>query len=238
MILHTDMVGEGEPLVFLHTGLQTGRTDFEKQREFFSSKYQVISPDLRGHGKSHADDLNNYFNQAADDIAETLRSLEIRSAHIAGGSFGALVAVFLAKKHPELVRTLTISGVTPLKPKNWESINEEESKFRMNLLKDEDTCAYFDSLHGEGWQRFIHMGQDEGWYPFEATSSIQSLNMPVLFLIGEGQEHEVKGVTVYKEQSDSIHVAVLPFASHLVHSEQPELYNKTLDVFLSNGHSE
>ncbi|WP_406944307.1 alpha/beta fold hydrolase [Halobacillus sp. SY10] len=237
MILHTDMVGEGEPLVFLHTGLQTGRTDFEKQREYFSSKYQVISPDLRGHGNSPADDLDDYFTHAADDLAETLRSMYIKSAHIAGCSFGALVALFLAKRHPELVRTLTISGVTPLKPENWVSMNEEESRVRMNLLNDEDACAYFDSLHGEGWQRFIHMGQNEEWYPFEATSSIQSLNMPVLFLIGEGQEHEVKGVTVYKEQSDSIHVAVLPFASHLVHSEQPDLYNKTLDVFLSNRES-
>ncbi|WP_394217706.1 alpha/beta fold hydrolase [Halobacillus trueperi] len=107
----------------------------------------------------------------------------------------------------------------------------------MNLLKDEETCAYFDSLHGEGWQRFIHMGQDEGWYPFEATRSIQSLDMPVLFLIGEGQEHELKGVRIYKEQSDSIHVAVLPFASHLVHAEQPDLYNQTLEVFLSNRES-
>ncbi|WP_394217707.1 alpha/beta fold hydrolase [Halobacillus trueperi] len=71
MILHTEVVGEGEPLVFLHTGLQTGRTDFDKQREYFSSKYQVISPDLRGHGKSPAEDLDDYYNQAADDLADT-----------------------------------------------------------------------------------------------------------------------------------------------------------------------
>ncbi|WP_237417013.1 alpha/beta fold hydrolase [Halobacillus litoralis] len=181
MILHTEVVGEGEPLVFLHTGLQTGRTDFEEQQEYFSSKYQVVSPDLRGHGKSSADDLNDYYNQAADDLADTLRSMELSSAHVAGCSFGALVAIILAKSHPELVRTLTISGVTPLKPENWETLNEKESKFRMNLLKDEETCAYFDSLHEEGWQRFIHMGQDEGWYPFEATRSIQDLDMTVLF---------------------------------------------------------
>ncbi|MGR9049549.1 alpha/beta fold hydrolase [Halobacillus faecis] len=237
MILHTEVAGDGEPLVFLHTGLQTRKTDFDKQREYFSSKYQVISPDLRGHGESQADDLDDYFNQAADDLAETLSSLEIKRAHIAGCSFGALVAIFLAKRHTEFVMTLTISGVTPLKPDNWKFMNEEESKFRMNLLKDQETCAYFDSLHGEGWQRFIHMGQDDDWYPFEAIRSIQSLNMPIFYLIGEGLEHEVNGLMDYKEQSDSVHTAVLPFASHLVHTEQPELYNKTLEVFLSNCES-
>ncbi|MBX0358533.1 alpha/beta fold hydrolase [Halobacillus sp. Nhm2S1] len=237
MILHTDVVGDGEPLVFLHTGLQTGKTDFDKQGEYFSSKYQVISPDLRGHGESPSEDSDNYFNQAADDLAATLSSLGINHAHITGCSLGALLAIFLAKRHPEFVRTLAISGVTPLKPENWKSMNEEESKFRLNLLKDEETCAYFDSLHGEGWQRFIHMGQDDDWYPFEAIRSIQTLTMPILYVIGEGLEHEVHGLMDYKEQSDSVHTAVLPFASHLVHTEQPDLYNKTLEVFLSNYES-
>ncbi|MBN9653491.1 alpha/beta hydrolase [Halobacillus sp. GSS1] len=237
MILHTEVAGDGEPLVFLHTGLQTGETDFEKQREYFSSEYQVISPDLRGHGKSSSDDLDDYFNQAADDLEETFRAKEIKSAHIVGSSFGALAALFLAKRYPGFVRTLTISGVTPLKPGNWKTMNEEESKFRMNLLNDEEACAYFDSLHGQGWQRFIHMGQDEDWYPFDEVHSIQALTMPVLYLIGEGLEHELKGVTFYKEQSEFMHAAVLPLASHLVHTEQPDLYNKTLEVFLSKYES-
>ena len=49
LILHTEIIGEGEPLVFLHTGLQTGMTDFNYQREYFKNKYKVILPDLRGH---------------------------------------------------------------------------------------------------------------------------------------------------------------------------------------------
>ncbi|WP_404451516.1 hypothetical protein LG329_14425 [Virgibacillus necropolis] len=45
MILHTEIYGTGEPLVFLHTGLQTGTTDFEQQTEYFKQNYQVILPD-------------------------------------------------------------------------------------------------------------------------------------------------------------------------------------------------
>lgn len=52
MILHTDVTGQGTPLVFLHTGLQTGLTDFELQADFFKGTYQVIRPDLRGQGSS------------------------------------------------------------------------------------------------------------------------------------------------------------------------------------------
>ncbi|WP_335872715.1 alpha/beta fold hydrolase [Bacillus sp. 2205SS5-2] len=49
MILHTEVNGEGEPIVNLHSGLQTGNTDFVKQREALQKSKKVIVPDLRGH---------------------------------------------------------------------------------------------------------------------------------------------------------------------------------------------
>ena len=60
MILHTEIFGNGEPIVFLHTGLQTGLTDFEYQREYFQKNFKVILPDLRGHGNSKAEDFSNF----------------------------------------------------------------------------------------------------------------------------------------------------------------------------------
>ncbi|WP_369903297.1 alpha/beta fold hydrolase [Bacillus manliponensis] len=75
MILHTEVLGDGEPIVFLHTGLQTGLTDFEYQREYFKGKYKIILPDLRGHGNSVENDFTNFFEDSALDIAETLNNL-------------------------------------------------------------------------------------------------------------------------------------------------------------------
>lgn len=37
MILHTEVIGMGEPVIFLHTGLQTGNTDYEYQSEYFKT---------------------------------------------------------------------------------------------------------------------------------------------------------------------------------------------------------
>ena len=71
MILHTEVLGDGEPLVFLHTGLQTGKTDFEYQRDYFRNSYKVILPDLRGHGKSITNDITNFFEDSAIDLEET-----------------------------------------------------------------------------------------------------------------------------------------------------------------------
>ena len=58
MILHTSVIGEGDPIVFLHSGLQTGESDFNYQCEHFRKNYKVILPDLRGHGKSKVNQID------------------------------------------------------------------------------------------------------------------------------------------------------------------------------------
>ncbi|WP_240628615.1 alpha/beta fold hydrolase [Bacillus salacetis] len=73
---------------------------------------------------------------------------------------------------------------------------------------------------------------DENWYPFKDTTDITDISSPLLLLVGEGNEYETAGVQTYPEFSEQVHISVIPFASHLVHSEQPELYTKVLELFI------
>lgn len=232
MLLHTEVFGEGEPIIFLHTGLQTGMTDFEEQREYFRLTHKVILPDLRGHGKSRTDDISNFYLDSANDLVDTLNHLEVGSAHIVGCSLGALVGLFFAKKYPEKVKTLTLSGVLPERPSNWSEIQENEFERQSSLLENEDLKEYFNLLHGETWQEFIFLAKKKDSYPFEITASLGDLECPVLFIVGEGNTNETKGAIIYPQTNRLVHVAIIPFASHLVHSEQPHLYNEILKNFL------
>lgn len=135
MILHTEEIGTGEAIVFLHTGLQTGLTDFEYQREFFKDSFQVVLPDLRGHGKSVNKDLSNFFEDAAKDLYNTLERKEIESAHIVGASLGALVGLFFAKRFSEKVKSLTLSGITPGKPEIGFRCTKRMLRFRPSYFK-------------------------------------------------------------------------------------------------------
>ncbi|WP_367593488.1 alpha/beta fold hydrolase [Heyndrickxia camelliae] len=60
-MLHTTVFGEGEAILFLHTGLQTGETDFQYQANYFQQHYRILLPDLRGHGKSTSVMLRTSF---------------------------------------------------------------------------------------------------------------------------------------------------------------------------------
>lgn len=235
MILHTEINGSGEAIVFLHTGLQTSATDFIQQQNTFIKDYQVISPDLRGHGKSITTDISNFFEDSATDLHETLENLGLHSVHIVGASLGALVAIFFAKRFPDKVKSLTISGVTKQKPENWRELHRAEVAVQAGLLNNEEAVDYFNHLHGAGWDRFITMGRNAEWYPFHETSDLTGIAAPVLVMAGEGNSNESISAIDYGKEQENVHVAILPFGSHLIHAEQPELYSKILGLFLKNG---
>lgn len=232
MLLHTEVFGYGEPIVFLHTGLQTGMTDFEEQRDYFQSRFKVILPDLRGHGKSKSLELTNYYEDSASDLKDTLDHLGVESAHIVGCSIGALVGLFFAKRFPGKLKTLTLSGMMAEKPDNWWEIHRNMVVQQSSLWENEQVVAYFDQLHGDGWRELINLSAEVDSYPFEETSDLGGLEMPTMFMVGEKNENEVKGAIIVPLSNKHIHVSVIPFAGHLVHSEQPEVYNQILNGFL------
>ncbi|MGB5944832.1 alpha/beta fold hydrolase [Paenisporosarcina sp.] len=235
LILHTEVLGSGEPIVFLHTGLQTGLLDFEYQREYFKNKFKVILPDLRGHGKSIENDFSNFFEDSAEDLLETLEHLEVESAHIVGCSLGALVGLYFTKMYPHKAKSLCISGVLPVKPENWLELHNENVEGQTQLLLQEETVRYFDSIHMSDWKQFLYMGRNEEWYPFEETKDLDAIACPVLYMVGEGNKDETKGAIVYPLTKENVHVSIIPFAGHLIHSDQTEIYTKVLELFLNKG---
>ena len=234
MILHTTVLGNGEPLVFLHTGLQTGATDFLYQRDYFKGSYKVILPDLRGHGFSPNTDLSNFFEDSAHDLVETLNQLEADAIHIVGCSLGALVGLVFAKRFPEKVRSLTLSGILSERPSNWSELHKEDVKSQSELLRNDSAVEYFDSIHKADWRNSLALAKDENWYPFQETKDLDGISSPVLYMVGEGNRTETKGALTYPSMQKNVHVSIIPFASHLVHSDQPELYSKILEKFLTS----
>lgn len=79
------------------------------------------------------------------------------------------------------------------------------------------------------------MAKDDNWYPFEVTKDLEGITSPVLFIVGEGNKDETKGALFYPSIKDDVHVSIIPFASHLVHFEQPEIYTKILEEFINKN---
>jgi 3-oxoadipate enol-lactonase len=110
--LYYETTGQGEPLLFIH-GLGSSTRDWERQVAFFSRRYEVITFDVRGHGKSDKP-LGPYSVRLfAADTASLIKSLSIDRVHVVGISMGGMIAFQLAIDAPNLVRSLVIVNSAP-----------------------------------------------------------------------------------------------------------------------------
>lgn len=108
--LHYVDRGTGIPVVFIHGGLDDYRA-WDNQVDAFSQHYRAIAYSRRyNYPNSGAAPGNSYSAIVdADDLAALIDKLELAPVHVVGNSYGAYVALMLALKHPELVRSLVLS---------------------------------------------------------------------------------------------------------------------------------
>jgi pimeloyl-ACP methyl ester carboxylesterase len=112
MILNTAVTGDGKPLVLLH-GLFGAARNLGVLSRGLSQGARVITMDLRNHGESpHG--LPMDFATMAADVAETLGSLGIGRADVAGHSLGGKTAMALALTQPERVDRLAVLDIAPI----------------------------------------------------------------------------------------------------------------------------
>jgi len=86
-----------------------------KQLRSFSSHFNILVLDLRGHGKSKEIDslanANKYtFDAITKDIFEVLDFLKIKSSHFVGISLGTILIRNLAEKEPQRVSSMIMGG--------------------------------------------------------------------------------------------------------------------------------
>jgi pimeloyl-ACP methyl ester carboxylesterase len=106
--------GTGEPLVLIH-GLGEVKEGWQSQFEL-AEQYELIIPDLRGHGECNKSEGISIPNFAADIIG-LLNELKIENAHILGLSMGGAVAQEMYRQAPHLVRSLMLVSTFHFFPK-------------------------------------------------------------------------------------------------------------------------
>ncbi len=97
-------------IVFAHSLFFDHRM-FDHQVEAFSRDYRVMTYDQRGHGKTPPPADRDYdMDTLANDMAALIEALDLGPAHIVGNSMGGFLALRLAARRPELVRSAAALG--------------------------------------------------------------------------------------------------------------------------------
>jgi len=100
--------GEGSETVFLIHGMFMNCRMYDQQIAALKDRYRVVVYDLRGQGSSEVTSGGYGIYEQVDDAATLIEQLECAPCHVAGMSMGGFIALRLAKRYPQLVRSLTL----------------------------------------------------------------------------------------------------------------------------------
>ncbi|WP_328520799.1 alpha/beta fold hydrolase [Kribbella sp. NBC_00359] len=101
----------GTPLLLLHGGLFNIDLQFGALLPGLAEQRQVIATDFQAHGYTNDIDRPLGTVGLASDVVGLLKELDVPQVDLFGFSVGGAVALYLAIKHPELVRKAVISSV-------------------------------------------------------------------------------------------------------------------------------
>jgi pimeloyl-ACP methyl ester carboxylesterase len=125
--LHYDVIGEGEPLLWLHGFFGIG----DDWRHIFTSPpdgYRIIAPDLRGHGASIDPSGEFSFRQWARDVLGLLDQLRIEKCQAIGLSGGGIALLHLATLAPSRVDRMVIVSAPPYFPEQARALQRQVSE--------------------------------------------------------------------------------------------------------------
>ena len=107
--------GEGEPLVLLH-GLFGALSNFRDLVDHFKETHKVIIPMLPLYDLIL---LDTTVSGLAKYVSKFIEARELRKVHLLGNSLGGHIGLVYTLKHPEIVKTITLTGSSGLLRTEW-----------------------------------------------------------------------------------------------------------------------
>jgi pimeloyl-ACP methyl ester carboxylesterase len=107
--LHYVEQGSGIPVVFVHGSL-SDYSYWDTQLSAFSGQYRAIAYSRRYNPPNENPATTGYSAVTdSDDLAAFITRLRLGRVYVIGHSYGALTALFLATRHPDLVRAVVLA---------------------------------------------------------------------------------------------------------------------------------
>ncbi len=135
--MYYEVHGDGEPLVILQeAGIEI--SSMYNLLDAFAENYQVIALDNRGAGRTDMPDELYSIEMMAEDTISLMDKIGIKNAHFLGISMGARIALVIAAKYSERVKSLILNVAAVSFPDTYKSILDvslENANLKEKLLQ-------------------------------------------------------------------------------------------------------
>ncbi|MCL6573503.1 MAG: alpha/beta hydrolase [Bacillus sp. (in: Bacteria)] len=237
--------GVGEALVFIH-GLGEVKEGWANQFEF-ADQYDVIIPDLRGHGEyTMTDEIS--IKHFAYDVISLLKGLGLESAHICGLSMGGMVAQEIYRHAPEMCRSLMLVSTFHYAPKRLGNLFIKHRRARAensspDALKEKSARVCLHSWTSENLDSFYQFYRPNSEFFFKSMEACLSVNnlsllpkikVPTLILGGQYDSVIPPWVQLLMhKQIRHSEFAIFRNTGHIAKLEAKDQFNDVLRKFLN-----
>src|SRR5579859_1629026 len=224
--------GDGQPLVLLHPGgAGVDARAFGPNLGPLAAQFLVYTPERRAHG--HTADVAGpiTFDAMAGDTMAFLETVVGRRAHVVGMSDGAIVALLVALRRPDLIdRLVFVAGVFHFDgwlPHVIDPRNEPpEFLARLYAEVSPDGAEHYQVVVDKLAQ--MHLAE-----PTLTTDDLGGVSNRTLVMVGDDDEVRLEhAVAMYRAIPDA-ELMVVPGTSHGLLVEKPDLCNTVIVTFLT-----
>jgi pimeloyl-ACP methyl ester carboxylesterase len=209
-----------EKLLLLH-GATGSKVHLQPLAEALSDGYETHLINFSGHGDSAAEDYDFSIENFTEQVYAYITRLG-EPVHVFGYSMGGYVALHLAKKYPELVKSIITLGTKLY----WNSETAVKESAMLNADKlEEKAPAFIESLkkfHTANNYRDVLSGTQKLMKRLGETNllleeDVSTISCPVLLMLGDKDKMVTldETVNVFK-QLPNAKLAVLPGTPHLI----------------------
>lgn len=223
-----DVRGEGQPLVMLHPAGTDSRALGPLVSEL-ADRYRVLAPDRRGHGRTPDAPGPFSFELMAEDTIAFLEAQAGEPVHLLGYSDGAIVALHVTLRRPDLVRDLVFAAAV-FHRDGWDA----------GVLDDDDQPPQFMAdayaeVSPDGREHFAvvvkKVAAMHETAPAFTPADLGAVACPTLVLLGDDDQVRLEHAIAMFRALPSGELAVVPHASHGVLVEKPELCARLIADF-------
>ena len=227
-----DQHGDGDPLVLLHPGgAGVDARAFGPNLGPLAAQFSVYTPERRAHGRTPDVPGPITFDAMAQHMIAFMETVVGRRANVVGCSDGAIVALLVALRRPELVdRLVLVAGVFHFNGWLPEVIdpNNEPPEFLARLYEElsPDGAGHYQVVV----DKLARMHCEE---PTLEADDLRGVRSRTLVMVGDDDEVRLEhALAMYRGIPDA-ELMIVPGTSHGLLVEKPDLCNNVILEFLS-----
>jgi pimeloyl-ACP methyl ester carboxylesterase len=231
--------GAGSVIVLLHGGGGDIPGAWSHQLEPFSRAHRVIAIEQAGHGHSPDVDGPMTYDRFTEDTAALLGQLGLKKVDVVGWSDGAIEALMLAVRHPDLVRRVVATGANV----DPSGVSQEATDWARKAKPSDVFSAGPDSYYGrhseDGAAHAPVIGAklQQLWLtrpvPEELTfEKLHTIAAPVLVMAGDHDEITLEHTLRIYQAIPGARLWILPGTDHGTFVDRPDWTNPLVLDFL------